>query len=313
MSTPPDNDPPEAVGYGRPPKSGQFRKGQSGNPRGRPRKKSNKPVSLAARFPTRDALREEAGRQIAINDANGRQHVTVTQAVIGALALAALRGGVLAQRTYLEHQKAEDERHHRERKESFEFWLDYQKQCRVHIAAARNAGKAEPELLPHPDDVECDWATLGVQFLGPADEEEAAATNWMLEYRNLCFGMSQYIGEEVCMPIVPGDEGKIGPYFALFLIASRYLPPRLRSLRDADAPIASEVMEQRASGGDDLKRRCEDIGLHFVRWKRGLQMPLLPVSKIGLQWPKGVPVTPAPSRAGQKRGTRRRLAAVQSA
>ena len=31
-----DNDDYE-VGYGRPPKSGQFKKGQSGNPKGRPR------------------------------------------------------------------------------------------------------------------------------------------------------------------------------------------------------------------------------------------------------------------------------------
>jgi hypothetical protein len=86
----------------------------------------------------------------------------------------------------------------------------------------------------------------------------------------LCFAMSQYVGEEVCMPTAPGDEGKIGPYSAQFVVASRYLPPRLRSLRDADAPTVSELMEQRASGGNDLKRRCEDIGLHFVRWKRDL-------------------------------------------
>jgi hypothetical protein len=265
MSTPPDDDPPEAVGYGRPPTSGQFRKGQSGNPRGRPRKKDNKAEWLAARFPTREALRGEAGRHITVNDASGRQQVTTTQAVIRAMALAAMRGGVLAQRTYLEHQKAEDERHHRERRKSFDFWLDYQQRYRAQIATARDAGKAEPELLPHPDDIECDWATLGVRFVGPVDEEEAAATKWMLDYRNLCFAMSQYLGEEVCMPTVPGGEGKVGPYLALFVIASRNLPPRLHSLRDGDAPTVSEVMDQRASGGDDLKRRCEAVGLPFVR------------------------------------------------
>ena len=153
-------------------------------------------------------------------------------------------------------------------------------------------------------DIEFDWATLGVRFVGPVDEEEAAATKWMLDYRNLCFAMSQYVGEEVCMPTVPGDEGKMEPYFALFVIASRNLPPRLCSLRDAEAPSASEVMDQRASGGDDLKRHCEAVGLPFVRWKRRLQMPLLPPSKIGLQWPKGMALTTPPS---ARRGIRDEL------
>jgi hypothetical protein len=180
------------------------------------------------------------------------------------------------------------------------------------MAAAREAGKVEPEPLPHPDDIECDWATLGVRFIGPADEKEAAATKWMLDYRNLCFAMSQYVGEEVCMPTIPSEEGRIGPYFALFVIASRNLPPRLRSLRDADAPSVSEIMDQRVSGEDNLKRRCEAVGLPFVRWKRRLQIPLLTASKIGLQWPKGMPVIPAPSRARRTRGTGHRAAVVPS-
>ncbi len=99
-------------------KSGQFRKGQSGNPRGRPRKARTTPKLEPARFPTSEVLRAEAARVIAINDAKGRQELTTTEAVVRALGLAAMRGGVLAQRTYLEHQKAEDERLHAERQAS---------------------------------------------------------------------------------------------------------------------------------------------------------------------------------------------------
>ena len=36
-------------GYGKPPKNGQFKKGQSGNPKGRP-KKPSEPVSTAYLF-----------------------------------------------------------------------------------------------------------------------------------------------------------------------------------------------------------------------------------------------------------------------
>lgn len=43
-----NNEDGEAVGYGRPPKASRFKKGQSGNPHGRPRNKSER-RSIAAR------------------------------------------------------------------------------------------------------------------------------------------------------------------------------------------------------------------------------------------------------------------------
>ena len=63
-----DSGRPKA-GYKRPPKSSQFQKGQSGNLRGRPRKRPARPELIAARHPTREALRAEADRIVIVNDA----------------------------------------------------------------------------------------------------------------------------------------------------------------------------------------------------------------------------------------------------
>src|SRR5580692_11879287 len=53
--------PDDGVGYGRPPKATQFKKGQSGNPRGRP--KGSRPVGAV--------LQEILGQRIAVTE-NGR-------------------------------------------------------------------------------------------------------------------------------------------------------------------------------------------------------------------------------------------------
>lgn len=304
MSASSDDDPPEKVGYGKPPKSGQFRKGRSGNPNGRPRKKQSTTEWPAARYPTREALRAEAARRITVNDASGRHEIATTQAVVRALALNALRGGVLAQRAYLEYQKSEDERYHRERNESFEFWLDYKERKEAEIAVARASGKPEPTPLPHPVDIEFDWENLRAQFFGPMNREQLASTEWLVSYRNLCFVMSHYLGEEVRGPSAGGEEVQVGSYFALFLIVSRYLPRRWRPLRDADMPTPSELMHFRATGGEDLRRRCNAVRLHFVRWKPRLTIELIPISSIGFTWPQGVPF-PAASPVKATRSRRR--------
>lgn len=306
MSASSDDDPPEKVGYGKPPKSGQFRKGKSGNPNGRPRKKRSATEWPAARHPTREALRAEAARRITVTDAAGRHDVSVREAIARSLALRAMQGGPLATRLWLEFHKVEDERLHQERSKSFEFWQGYKERHQKEIAAARAAGKPEPQPLPHPDDIKCDWETLRVRFVGPMDEEGLAATKWMLDYRNLCFAMSQYTGEDVLGPATSGEEVQIGVYFALFLIASRNLPPRMKLLRDEDMPTVTELMHQRAIGGTDFQRRCEALGVPFVRWKRSLRMALLPASMAGAKWPKDKPFPVAsPERVKRSRSRRR--------
>ena len=70
------------VGYGRPPKHTQFKPGQSGNPKGRPR--GSKSV--------RTVLSEALNRKIPVRDERGRRMVTVLEAFTHRVTSEALKG-----------------------------------------------------------------------------------------------------------------------------------------------------------------------------------------------------------------------------
>lgn len=80
------------IGYKRPPKSGQFKKGQSGNPKGRP-KGSNNLLTL---------LEEELSQPIVVNENGKKKTITRMQAIAKRLVADALQGERKAQMTLIE-------------------------------------------------------------------------------------------------------------------------------------------------------------------------------------------------------------------
>ncbi len=79
------------VGYGKPPKSGQFKPGQSGNPKGRPKGAKN----LKAVF------EEELLAKVPIKEEGKSKKVSKQEAVIKALMLKAMHGDIKAINTVL--------------------------------------------------------------------------------------------------------------------------------------------------------------------------------------------------------------------
>jgi hypothetical protein len=83
------------VGYGKPPRSTQFQKGVSGNPKGRPRK--------ALDFD--HALLRESKASITLNENGSRRRISKHEAVIKQLLNKAMSGNIPAARTYLDRYR----------------------------------------------------------------------------------------------------------------------------------------------------------------------------------------------------------------
>lgn len=74
------------VGYGKPPKNHQFKSGQSGNPKGRPKESKNLATDIS----------EEMSEMIQLSEAGQRKETSKQRAMIKALCSKALKGNVPA-------------------------------------------------------------------------------------------------------------------------------------------------------------------------------------------------------------------------
>ena len=106
------------VGYGKPPKRHRFKKGQSGNPRGRPKgAKCSTPALPEERL--KDIVLEEAYRMITVHEGERTVTLSMAQAVIRKLAFDAAKGAPRAQRLFTQMLNKIEQ----EDKERYDEWL----------------------------------------------------------------------------------------------------------------------------------------------------------------------------------------------
>lgn len=82
----------DAVGYGKPPLHGRFRKGQSGNPSGRPKRARNLATDLAA----------ELSERTSVPEGNRNRRVSKQRAILKTLTARAIKGDAKATATILD-------------------------------------------------------------------------------------------------------------------------------------------------------------------------------------------------------------------
>ena len=182
-------DPPRepAVGYGRPPVEHQFKKGVSGNPRGRPRKpkspKREDPLSFGAQ-PANQYLIEEAYRPVVVREGERTIELPAIQAVFRAMGVAAMKGNRFAQRTIAELVQSVEAEDRKLRLEHLETMINYKCEWDKAIERARELGQPEPQPIPHPDDVIIDFRRGEARVCGPMTKEDKVVWDRLLEHRD---------------------------------------------------------------------------------------------------------------------------------
>ena len=245
----------DQIGYGKPPKHSQFKPGQSGNPKGRPRTLGSNPHRRFAKSgqlgdegpdltPAQKLLLSEGKRMIGITD-NGRStHISAEQATARSRYAEAIKGKPLAQSTLYRDLK-EAEAAMRDRRTILNaVWREYSKQAWNVIEAIEAGQSDEPEPLPHPADIILS-DEHDPRFCGPFTYEEWIQTEARKSLREHLF--LEHIYCERYGMAGPGEDERFqahveaggldvsaydtslmtGAWFAIELLQQN-LPPRLR-------------------------------------------------------------------------------------
>lgn len=174
------------VGYGKPPIANRFRKGQSGNSKGRPKGAKAKPKVVDTGFGMRGAeeyLRLEAYRPVRIREGEEVTELPAIQAVFRAMGVSALKGNRFVQKTLAELVAKMERDHHELRMAAFGTAVEYKHNWSQEIERCRKAGLPEPTPLPHPDDIILDVNTGGVSYEGPQTKEQKTRFDEAIERR----------------------------------------------------------------------------------------------------------------------------------
>jgi Family of unknown function (DUF5681) len=173
------------VGYAKPPEDTKFRKGVSGNPRGRPKgAKNNLPALSEERM--KAIILEEAYRTITVRDGTKNVTVPIARAVLRSLAVNAVKGQHRSQRLFSELLASVETSNRASHDEWIQTAINYKVEWDRELARRKRFGITDaPAPLPHPDHVLIDFRAGTARIVGPATREEQAEWEKWIERRGI--------------------------------------------------------------------------------------------------------------------------------
>jgi uncharacterized protein DUF5681 len=159
------------VGYGKPPKHGRYKKGESGNPRGRP-KRPRHAMPKAHEERMKAIMFQEAYRLIEIQEGGKKTRLPLIQVIIRRLGVSAAQGRSRAMRYFMDMLHSIEEGNFAAYSACLKTMIDYKLDVGQDFEHCKKLNPSEPDPIPHPDDIIIDTPTGTFEVRGPMTKDE---------------------------------------------------------------------------------------------------------------------------------------------